>query len=44
VARGRAHDAASAEACLRRERPLVRLHREQREIVDRFARSLPSAR
>ncbi len=40
VARGRARDARSAEACLKEARPLVHLHREQRELVDRFARSL----
>jgi hypothetical protein len=37
VARGLAADAREAEAQLRRARPLVRLHREQRELVDRFA-------
>ncbi|GAB4203469.1 MAG: hypothetical protein OHK0013_17600 [Sandaracinaceae bacterium] len=37
TARGLARDAAEAEAVLRRARPLVHLHREQRELVDRFA-------
>ena len=37
VARGLAADAREAEAVLKRARPLVHLHREQRELVDRFA-------
>lgn len=40
VARGVARDASEAEAALKLVRPLVHLHREQREVVDRFARSL----
>ncbi len=39
VARGLARDASEAEALLKRARPLVHLHREQRELVDRFAAS-----
>ncbi|MFO0708717.1 MAG: tyrosine-protein phosphatase [Sandaracinus sp.] len=39
VARGLASDAIEAERLLQRVRPLVRLHREQREVVDRFARA-----
>lgn len=39
VARGLASDAKEAEAVLKRARPLVHLHREQRELVDRFAAS-----
>lgn len=38
VARGLASSAEEAEEILRRARPRVRLHREQRELVDRFAR------
>lgn len=38
VARGQASSALEAEAVLKRARPLVHLHREQRELVDRFAR------
>ena len=37
VARALASDAKSAEAHLKRARPLVHLHREQRALVDRFA-------
>lgn len=37
VARSIAADATSAEAHLKRARPLVHLHREQRALVDRFA-------
>lgn len=37
VARALAADATSAEAHLKRSRPLVHLHREQRALVDRFA-------
>jgi hypothetical protein len=39
TARGLARDAAEAEAILKRSRPLVHLHREQRALVDRFASS-----
>lgn len=39
VARSLAADAKSAEAHLKRARPLVHLHREQRALVDRFAES-----
>lgn len=37
VARSLADDAKGAEAHLKRARPLVHLHREQRALVDRFA-------
>lgn len=39
VARARAVGARDAEALLQAARPLVRLHREQRELVDRFAQA-----
>jgi len=44
VARGRAADATEAEALLKRARPLVHLHREQRALVDRFAAALRQPR
>lgn len=38
VLRGEASDARAAEATLKKARPLVSLHRAQREVVDRLAR------
>lgn len=43
VARSLAFDAESAEARLKRARPLVHLHREQRALVDRFAQARKAA-
>ena len=44
IARGLARDVDEAEGALKRARPLVHLHRQQRELVSRFARTLPRER